>query len=118
MGVEITTEEGVDLFGRPTVTYSCPSKTKSAYRIQKSQDGFCFLEIVVVDGGVVPKNLETKATNEKELDRRIRHHFETMKTSTRAFYEEKYKDKPIPTLRTKKVKDGKGPAAKAEEQVQ
>lgn len=62
----------------PKIAFSCPEKSKQSLTIQKSNDGFSFVEIVT-QSGVLPKVLEGKYHREVMAEKAILQYFRNMK---------------------------------------
>lgn len=71
----------------PKIVFSCPEKSKQSLTIQKSNDGFSFVEIVT-QSGVLPKVLEGKYQREVMAEKAIVQYFRNMKPTVAVRREE------------------------------
>ena len=62
----------------PVIEFSCPTKSKATLSIQKSNDGFSFLE-VATSSGILPNILSGKYSREVEAEKAIRAYFRNLK---------------------------------------
>lgn len=71
----------------PKIVFSCPEKSKQPLTIQKSNDGFSFVEIVT-QSGVLPKVLEGKYQREAIAEKAILQYFWNMEPTVAVRREE------------------------------